>query len=67
MFKCFFYNLEFLLLEILSKNLVTLKRWDGVKDHGGSLKNPIFKGEVTKNQYIVGNCLKRGGLDSLQI
>ena len=32
--------------EILTKNLVTFKRWDGVKDekfqyHGDSLKNPI--------------------------
>ena len=49
--------------EILSKNLVTFKRWDGVKDekfeyYMGSLKNPIFRG-VTKNQYIGGNCLKR--------
>ena len=34
--------------EILTKNLVTFKRWDGVKDEkfscGGSLKNPIFRG-----------------------
>ena len=34
--------------EILTKNLVTFKRWDGVKDekfsyHGGSLKNLIFR------------------------
>ena len=34
--------------EILTKNLVTLKRWDGVKDekfdyYVGSLKNPIFR------------------------
>ena len=32
--------------EILTKNLVTFKRWDGVKDekfqyNGGSLKKPI--------------------------
>ena len=27
---------------------------------GGLLKNPIFRvGELTKNQYIRGNCLKR--------
>ena len=29
------------------------------------MKNPSFTG-VTKNQYIRRNCLKRGGLDSLQ-
>ena len=46
---------------------------DGVKDekfyyYGGSLKNLIFRegGEVTKSQYIEGNCLKRG-VESLQI
>ena len=35
--------------EILTQNLVTFKRWDGVKDekfkyYGGSLKNSIFEG-----------------------
>ena len=35
--------------EILTKNSVTFKRRDGVKD-GGSLKNPIIKGELAKNQ-----------------
>ena len=34
--------------EILTKNLVTFNRWDGVKDeknwYGSSLKNPIFFG-----------------------
>ena len=32
--------------EVLTKNLVTFKRWDGVKDekYGDSLKNPIFRG-----------------------
>ena len=34
--------------EILIKNLVTFKRWDGVKDekfqyYGDPLKNPIFR------------------------
>ena len=48
--------------EILTKNLVTFKRWDG-----GSLKNLIFRGGVTKNQYIGEDCLERGGLDSFQI
>ena len=54
--------------EILTKNLLTFKRWDGVKDwkfwyYDGSLKNPIFKGEkpgFVKNQYNGGNYLKRG-------
>ena len=27
---------------------------------GGSLKNPIFRVGLTKNQYRGGNCLKRG-------
>ena len=47
-----------------TKNLVTFKRWNGVKDgklkhYQGSLKNLIFiEGErgVMKNQYIGGNC-----------
>ena len=30
------------------------------KYYGGSLKNLIFKGRVVKNQYIGGNCLKKG-------
>ena len=35
--------------EVLHKNLVTFKRWDGVKGekfqyYGGSLKNPIIRG-----------------------
>ena len=38
-----------LIWEILNKNSVTFKRWDGVRDekfqyYGGSLKNPIFRG-----------------------
>ena len=43
--------------EILTKNLVTFKRWDGVKYekfeyYGCSLKNPIFREKgVTKKQY----------------
>ena len=50
---------------ILTKNLVTFKRWDGVKDekfkrYGDSLKNLIFRGGLTKKQYIVRNCLKSG-------
>ena len=39
----------------------------GVKDekieyHGGSLKNPIFRGGFTKSQYKGGNCLEGGAL-----
>ena len=42
--------------EILTKNLVTFKRWDGVKDekfeyYGGSLKNSIFRGTHEKTIY----------------
>ena len=45
--------------EILTENLVTFKKWDGVKDekfqyHWCSLKNPVFRGSLTKNQYIGG-------------
>ena len=44
--------------EILTKNLINFKRWDGVKDEKfkyyiGSLKNLIFSG-FTENQYIGG-------------
>ena len=43
--------------EISTKNLATVKRSDGVKDekfqyYEGSLKNRIFKGGFTENQYI---------------
>ena len=53
--------------EILTRNLVTFKRWVRVKDENfsyyeGSLENPIFRGGFTKNQYIGGNCLKGEGL-----
>ena len=52
--------------EILTKNLVTFKRQDGVKDkkfqyYGGSLKNQIFRGGGVHEKPIKrGNCLKRG-------
>ena len=64
--------------EILTKNLVTFKRWDGVKDekfyyYGGSLKNPIFRGVVIARGKLLkeelgqfadlrGPWQKRGGL-----
>ena len=39
--------------EVLTKNLVTFKRWDGVKDekfeyYGSLLKNKIFSGDSRK-------------------
>ena len=39
--------------EILTKNLVTFKRWDGGNDekfdyYGGSLKNPILRAGVNE-------------------
>ena len=52
--------------ELLTKNLVTFKPWDGVKDgkfkyYGGSLKNLIFKGEGSQKTNV-GICLKSGNL-----
>ena len=49
---------------ILTKNLVTFKRWDWVRMKnfnilGGSPKNMIFTGGSQKKQYTGGNCLKR--------
>ena len=40
-------------------DLVTFKRWDGVKDenfqyYGGSLKNPIFEGWGSQKTNIYG-------------
>ena len=54
--------------EILTKNLVTFKRWDGVKDekfqyYAGSLKIRFIGG--SQKQHIGGNFLKRGGLGLL--
>ena len=51
--------------EILTKNLVTFKRWDGVKDENfvilwGSLKNSIFREVHEKPIYWGGDCQKRG-------
>ena len=50
--------------EILTENLVTFKRWDGVKDekfwyYGGSLKNLIFTGGH-ENPIYRGNYQKGG-------
>ena len=51
--------------DILTNNLVTFKRWDGVKDekfeyYGSSLKNAIFNGGHEKPIYMGGGGLKRG-------
>ena len=60
--------------ELLTKNLVTFKRCDGVKDekfeyYGGPLKNSIFKegAGFTKKPIFKRELPKNGGLDSLQI
>ena len=64
--------------KVVTKKLVTFKRWNRAKDwkleyYSVSLKNSIFSGGgggggFTKNQYVGGIYLKRGrGLDSLQI
>ena len=53
--------------EILTKNLVIFKRWDGVKNekfqyYGDSLKNPIFRGGGGSHEKPIyrGKCLKKG-------
>ena len=51
--------------KILTENLVTFKRWDGVKNKKFEIteKSVFFGGGgvVTKTQYMGGgNCLKRG-------
>ena len=54
--------------EVLTKNLVTFKRWDGIKDekfYWVSPKNPIFKWVLKKPIYR-GELLKKGGMDCLQ-
>ena len=45
--------------DILTKNSVTFKRWDGVKDekfdyYSGSLKNPIFREGVNEKPLYMG-------------
>ena len=57
---------------ILTMSLVTFPRWDGVKDekfeyYSGSPKNPIFRKGVHEKPIYREGCLKREGLDSLQI
>ena len=56
--------------DILTKNSVTFKRWDEVKDekfdyYSGSLKNPIFREGVNEKPIyrgwgVGGGLLKRG-------
>ena len=48
--------------KILTKNSVTFKRWDGVKDEKlwASLKNSIFRGGHEKPIYRGENCLQQG-------
>ena len=57
--------------EIFTKNLVTFKRWDGLRMNNfiimGVHWKILFLGGIAKNQHIGGNCLKGGGLDSLLI
>ena len=60
--------------EILTKNLLTFKRWNGVKDKKILMevhRKIRFLGGggegFTKNLYIGGDCQKKGGFGSLQI
>ena len=48
----------------LNWDILTFNRWNGVKDekYGGSLKNPIFRGGILKNQYIRVALTKREGV-----
>ena len=55
----FFFTTKNSNWEILTKNLVTFKSKDGVKDEKilyfeGSLKNSIFRWGFTKNKDILG-------------
>ena len=61
--------------EILTKNLVTFKKWDVVKDqkfYGVHWKIQFLgkwwggEGEILKN-LILGELPKKGGLDNLQV
>ena len=60
--------------EILTNNLVTFKKLDGVKDEklqflGVHWKIQLLGGKFTKNQHTggIGGLPRKGGLDSLQI
>ena len=58
--------------KILTKNLVTFKRLDGVKDekfyyYAGSLKNPIFRVGVHEKPIYRAEFPKKGDLESLHI
>ena len=50
--------------QILTKNLVTFKRWDWVQDekfyYGGSLKNPILKKPVYRGELPKGGGVFEG-------
>ena len=53
----FFVITKTLNYKISTKNLVTLKRWDGVKDekfyyYGGLLENSIYRRESSRNFNI---------------
>ena len=53
---------------VITKNLVTFKRWDEIKDeklyyYGGSLKNPTFRERIHEKPIHAGELSKkRGGL-----
>ena len=48
--------------EILTKNLATFRRWDGVKDEKlwGFTEKSDFRGGGHEKPIYRGNCLKRG-------
>ena len=61
----FFVIIKNLNWEILTKNLVPFKGWDGVKDekfeyYEGSVKNPIFRGKVHEKPIYRGELPKKG-------
>ena len=58
--KCLSATTKNLNWQILTKSLVSFKRWDGVKDK----KNVNIMG-VHKKNNIYGELLKKGGLDNL--
>ena len=52
-----------LFFSVITKNInwEILTRMKNIKYYEGSLKNPLFMGRVTKNQYIGGDYLKGVG------